>query len=247
MIILSPPPKVLLRRPRPKTSLGALSFVGVTPRLCAASILALFAAGTPPPVLASPDGEVCSELGERTTRPIRPTSLPVWRILAPLVPLRFRRRPPLCLPPPVLAAGGGGSKVWKESSLPSAGQSTLPAFRRRKRASRRVQAAMAPVESWRHTARPPPPGARTLWVGDLEDWMDGGRPIRMSALCATRASHCPLRAVSRTHAYHPPRPRRDVDVAHFRVWRNGDECQGEAGRGHGAVSRLRFRGISYHL
>ena len=113
MIILSPPPKVLLRRPRPKTSLGALSFVGVTPRLCAASILALFAAGTPPPVLASPDGEACTELGERTTRPIRPTSLPVWRILAPLVPLRFRRRPPLCLPPLILAA----RRRWREQSL----------------------------------------------------------------------------------------------------------------------------------
>ena len=62
----------------------------------------LTTAGTPPPVLASPDGEVCSELGERTTRPIRPTSLPVWRIRALLVPLRFRRRPPLCLPPPFL-------------------------------------------------------------------------------------------------------------------------------------------------
>ena len=118
MIILSPPPKVLLRRPRPKTSLGALSFVGVTPRLCAASILALFAAGTPPPVLASPDGEVCSELGERTTRPIRPTSLPVWRILALLVPLLFRRRPPLCLPPPFLPVGravAGAKSGWKES------------------------------------------------------------------------------------------------------------------------------------
>ena len=114
MIILSPPPKVLLRRPRPKTSLGALSFVGVTPRLCAASILALFAAGTPPPVLASPDGEVCSELGERTTRPIRPTSLPVWRILAPLVPLRFRRRPPLCLPPLI------ARRRWREQSLEAA-------------------------------------------------------------------------------------------------------------------------------
>ena len=31
---------------------------------------------------------------------------------------------------------------------------------------------MPPVENWKNQARAPPAGARTLWVGDLEEWMD---------------------------------------------------------------------------
>mmetsp|Transcript_2866 Transcript_2866/g.4076 ORF Transcript_2866/g.4076 Transcript_2866/m.4076 type:complete len:492 (-) Transcript_2866:354-1829(-) len=31
---------------------------------------------------------------------------------------------------------------------------------------------MAPVEQWSKMARAPPPGCRTLWVGDLEEWMN---------------------------------------------------------------------------
>ena len=35
-----------------------------------------------------------------------------------------------------------------------------------------AESAMPPVENWKNQARAPPAGARTLWVGDLEEWMD---------------------------------------------------------------------------
>ena len=133
----------------------------------------------PPHLAAQPSWRVCP-WDPRCPRPCRPRSAAA-----------ACRRPRPC-PPRSPPCSPGVAPPVDALVLPCSNALSPASFVRGRNHERSPRkSAMPPVENWKNQARAPPAGARTLWVGDLEEWMDECVPACPPARLPARAARYP--------------------------------------------------------